>query len=105
LNRKVRAQQLQEVRELIDGTPGEAIFLGDFNILGGFKELEPLLHNDLVLLSSNEQPTFTFHLFRKVLDICICTRNIAPHCHLRVIPQPYSDHAALVLEIDLDATF
>lgn len=102
LNRKVRAQQLQEVRELIDGTPGEAIFLGDFNILGGFKELEPLLHNDLVLLSSNEHPTFTFHFFRKVLDICICTKNIAPHCHLRVIPQPYSDHAALVLEIDLD---
>ncbi len=103
LNKKVRAQQFQEVRQLIDGTPGEAIFLGDFNILGGFKELESLLHNDLVLLSLEEHPTFTFHHFRKVLDICICTKNIAPHCHLQVIPQPYSDHAALLLEVDIDA--
>lgn len=102
LNKKTRTRQLQEVRQLISDTPGEVIFLGDFNILGGFWELEPLLHqNDLVLLNRKEHPTFTFHFFRKVLDICICTRNIAARSRLLVIPQPYSDHAALLLEVDM----
>jgi endonuclease/exonuclease/phosphatase family metal-dependent hydrolase len=101
LNKKTRARQLQEARQMIQDTQGEVIFLGDFNILGGFEELEPLLQNDLVLLNRKEHPTFTFHFFRKVLDICICTKNIAARSHLRVIPQPYSDHAALLLEVDM----
>lgn len=102
LSKKIRAQQFQEVRQLINNTLGEVIFLGDFNILGGFTELEPLLLNDLVCLSLEKQHTFRFHIFKKTLDICICTRNIAQHCHLQVIPQSYSDHAALLLDIRID---
>ena len=61
-----------------------------------------LLHsNELVLLNSEEHPTFTFHIIRKVLDICICTKNISRRSHLQVIPQPYSDHAALLIDVDL----
>jgi endonuclease/exonuclease/phosphatase family metal-dependent hydrolase len=101
LNKRTRTRQLQEVQQLIANTPGKVIFLGDFNILSGFGELEPLLQNDLVLLNRVEHPTFTFHIFRKVLDICICTKNIAQHCQLQVIPQPYSDHEALLLEVDI----
>jgi len=102
LNKKTRSRQLAEARRLIHDTPGEIIFMGDFNILSGFKELAPLLGDDLVLLNREEHPTFTFHVFRKVLDICICTRGIAGRSHLQVIPQPYSDHAALLLEIDIE---
>ncbi len=102
LNKKTRERQLIEVRHMIADTPGEVIFMGDFNILNGFKELAPLLqNNDLILLNQEEQHTFTFHTLRKVLDICICTKNIAKHCNLQIIPQPYSDHAALLLEIDI----
>lgn len=102
LNRKIRTRQLLEVRQRMLDTPGEVIFLGDFNILGGFKELAPLLQDgELVLLNESEHPTFTFHTIRKVLDVCLCTRTIAGKCRLKVIPQPYSDHAALLLEADI----
>jgi len=102
LSRKVRARQLLEARQLMLAAPGEAIFLGDFNILDGFQELAPLLGDgELVLLNQKEHPTFTFHVFTKVLDICVCTRNIAERSRLRVIPQAYSDHAALLLDVDI----
>ncbi|MBX7147081.1 MAG: endonuclease/exonuclease/phosphatase family protein [Alphaproteobacteria bacterium] len=100
LNKKVRKRQLLEAGQMVKNTPGEVIFLGDFNILSGFKELAPLLQNgELVLLNRKEHKTFTFHVFHKVLDICLCTKNIAHQCNLQVIPQPYSDHDALLLEI------
>lgn len=100
LSKKTRAQQLSEVRELIARTEGEVIFMGDFNILGGFKELAPLLQQgNLVLMNQEEHTTFTFHTFQKTLDICLCTKGIAEKCGLRIIPQPYSDHAALLLEV------
>jgi endonuclease/exonuclease/phosphatase family metal-dependent hydrolase len=100
LNKKTRAKQLQQVGRLIHETPGEVIFMGDFNILGGFKELAPLLAgNNLVLLNREEHPTFTFHRLKRVLDICLCTQGIATRSQLQVVPQPYSDHAALLLEI------
>jgi endonuclease/exonuclease/phosphatase family metal-dependent hydrolase len=102
LNRQTRARQLQEAEQMIRQTSGEVIFLGDFNILSGFSELAPLLQDgDLILLNREEQPTFIFHYFRKVLDICICTKGIASKSQLQIIPQPFSDHAALLLEIDI----
>lgn len=101
LNRKTRAQQLLEVHKLVNDTPGEVIFMGDFNILKGFSELSSLLKDgDLVLLNDN-QPTFTFHIFKRVLDICLCTKDISEKCRLQIIPQPYSDHSALLLEVDM----
>src|SRR5262249_1023438 len=83
-------------------THGEVILLGDFNIHAGFGELAPLLHeNELEVLNKEEHPTFTFHKKQMALDLCICSRAIAPHIDLRIIPQPYSDHAALLLKVDL----
>lgn len=100
LKRAVRAQQLLQVRQLLRDTPGECILLGDFNVLSGFQELAPLLHeNNLRLLNDESQPTFTFHRIEKALDLCICSEAVAKHSHLKIIPQPYSDHAALLLEI------
>ena len=100
LKKEVRAQQLLQVKQLMEHTPGEHIFLGDFNILTGFRELGPLLHGQkLKLMNREEDPTFTFHRIQKVLDLCICSESLAKRLHLRVIPQAFSDHSALFLEI------
>lgn len=101
LKRKVRAVQLQQIRQMIRDTPGEVIFLGDFNILDGFSELGALLQDDLVLMNRDDAPTFRFHRTHKVLDVCLCTPGIAGKVALTVIPQPYSDHAALLLDVAL----
>ncbi len=100
LNRSVRRAQLIEVRELMAGASGEAVFLGDFNILTGLAELSPLLdHSGIVLLNQVDVPTFTFHKRKLLLDLCFCSAGLAASSRLTVVPQAYSDHAALVLDI------
>ena len=100
LKKAVRIHQLLQMRELIAQTPGEVILLGDFNILTGFAELAPLLHNNnLTLLNDESAPTFRFHRMQLALDLCIATTHIAEHIELRIIPQPYSDHAALLVRL------
>ncbi|MHB8354624.1 MAG: endonuclease/exonuclease/phosphatase family protein [Burkholderiales bacterium] len=100
LNKSVRRAQLLEVRELMTNVSGEAVFLGDFNILSGVAELTPLLEcSGIVLLNQEDEPTFTFHKRRLLLDLCFCSAGIAVSSRLTVVPQVYSDHAALVLEI------
>jgi endonuclease/exonuclease/phosphatase family metal-dependent hydrolase len=100
LNKSVRLTQLQEVFGLMREARGEAILLGDFNLLSGLGELDPLLdQSGFILLNQVDTPTFLFHKRRLVLDVAICTRGIAARSSLKVVPQPYSDHAALVLDI------
>lgn len=100
LKEKVRVQQLRHARRLMDETPGESILLGDFNILTGFRELEPLTGDgSITLLNDADTPTFFFHKRKLVLDLCLATPGIAKRATLHVVPQPYSDHAALLLEI------
>ncbi len=100
LNRSVRRAQLLEVRELMDGVSGEVVFLGDFNILSGLSELSALLeHPGIVLLNQEDVPTFTFHKRELLLDLCFCSVGLAASSRLTVVPQAYSDHAALVLEV------
>lgn len=98
LQARVRAQQFDEVRRLIEASPGEAIILADFNIMQGFDELKGLLGSDLVLLNGEKDYTFTLHRSRWVLDLCICSRALAPRLRLEIIQQPFSDHAALLVE-------
>lgn len=100
LKKAVRALQLAEIRTLLQDTPGEIILLGDFNIHSGFQELAPLLHeNNLVLLNREDIPTFRFHTLQLPLDLCICSHGIAKNAQLDIIPQPYSDHEALLLTL------
>ncbi|MDE1942755.1 MAG: endonuclease/exonuclease/phosphatase family protein [Betaproteobacteria bacterium] len=104
LNRRARQAQLLEIRQLLHGEPGEAAFLGDFNLLTGLSELGPLLEqSDFVLLNRPDEPTFTFHKRSLVLDVCLCSRTLAARSSLRVLPQPYSDHAALLLQVGSSA--
>jgi len=100
LKRQVRAQQLLQLRRMLAETQGEHILLGDFNILTGLGELQPLLRDsEHVLLNKEDVPTFTFHRFVRLLDLCICSKTLASRIELKVIPQPYSDHAALLLKL------
>jgi endonuclease/exonuclease/phosphatase family metal-dependent hydrolase len=100
LKKSVRARQLLEARDLMRREEGEAIFLGDFNILSGLQEIEPLLDGGrFVLLNRSDVPTFLFHKRALVLDLCVCSRAISKEAFLKIVPQSYSDHAALVLEV------
>lgn len=100
LKKLVRKRQLEQTRDLMHDTPGEVIFMGDFNVLTGLDELTPLTHDEgLVLMNKEDTPTFTFHQRKLVLDLCLCTPAIAKRTTLRIIPQPYSDHAALFAEV------
>ncbi|MFA4993816.1 MAG: endonuclease/exonuclease/phosphatase family protein [Bdellovibrionales bacterium] len=100
LSKRVRERQILEARELMKNASGDVIFLGDFNILTGICELDPLLEQgSFILLNREDIPTFTFHKRRLVLDLCICSKSITKQASLKVIPQPFSDHAALILEV------
>ena len=101
LKKDVRKKQFREIRQLIKQTPGEVILLGDFNIMGGFSELQPLLKNKaLTLLNPDDIHTFTFHKRKMILDLCLCSKNIAKAASLEIIPQKFSDHAALLAEFN-----
>lgn len=98
LKRIIREKQLLQVRQLINEAPGDSILLGDFNILSGVSELSPLLQeNNLRLMNDESKPTFKFHKINKMLDLCICTKSLAGRVDLKIIPQPYSDHSALLV--------
>lgn len=102
LTHSVRLRQIAEIKKLVHSTPGEVILLGDFNVLTGLSELAPLLVDEnLILLNREDSPTFRFHRRHLVLDLCLCSPKIAKKAELKVLPQPYSDHAALILDVDI----
>lgn len=99
LSKKVRYKQFMQIRELAEKDNSPVIILGDFNILRGFDELQPLLEKDnLKLISQADKHTFTLGKKNWVLDLCICSASIASQMTLKVIPQPFSDHDALMVE-------
>jgi hypothetical protein len=100
LKRSVRVRQLLEAREWMRQEKGEVIFLGDFNILEGLGEITPLLDGGRFrLLNRTDSPTFFFHTQKHILDLCICSQAISRQASLKILPQPYTDHAALILEV------
>jgi endonuclease/exonuclease/phosphatase family metal-dependent hydrolase len=102
LKRRVREKQFKELGELVKNTVGEVIIMGDFNIFKGFNELTPLLRETgLKLLSKEHEHTFTFHRNKLALDLCLCSENISDKAELKIIDQPFSDHAALLLRLDI----
>ena len=100
LSRKTRMFQMEELRARILQEKGEVMILADFNIMGGFQELAPLLQGtDLHVLNEEQHHTFTFFQSKYALDLCICSAALAATTRLHIIPQPFSDHAALLVEI------
>ena len=100
LRKSIRLRQFQELRQFIGGNKGEVIILADFNIMSGFRELDPLVHDmDLKIISREDKPTFRFYRHHRVLDLCLCSHSLASRIDLKIIPQPFSDHAALSVTI------
>jgi endonuclease/exonuclease/phosphatase family metal-dependent hydrolase len=100
LKKSVRARQLLEARDLMRREEEGVIFLGDFNILSGLQEIEPLLDGGrFILLNQSDVPTFCFHRHELVLDLCVCSLALGKKASLKVLSQSYSDHAALILEV------
>ncbi len=99
LSRQTRMRQMVEMRSLLKDVGGPVMVLADFNIMGGFSELAPLVDElNLKILNDESEPTFFFARRQKVLDLCLCSADLADRCALKIIPQPYSDHAALLIE-------
>lgn len=100
LQYKTRKRQFEELCELIAPITGQVIVLADFNIFRGFGELRPLTdHGKLLLINQPDETTFMFHKTRHVLDLCLCSDSLKESLDLKIIPQPYSDHAALLVTI------
>lgn len=96
----VRIQQFNEIGAMINEDGRPSILLADFNIFQGFSEIAELLNiANLKLMNRDGEHTFRFHKRQHILDLCLATDNIAGRIDLKIIPQPYSDHAALFLEI------
>lgn len=99
LHRRIRERQFAEMRGIVDAETGPVIIMGDFNIMRGFSELRPLLEGtDLRVLNRETDPTFMLHRRFHTLDLCICSESLADRMTLEIIPQPFSDHAALLAE-------
>ena len=100
LRRSIRAQQFQDLRAVLDATPGEHVVMGDFNIFGGAEELAPFLRKTkLLVVNDPELPTFRFHRSRALVDLAMCSPGIRDRAALRIVEQHYSDHAALILDL------
>lgn len=99
---KVRQRQFAEIATLAERTDGEVMVLGDFNVLTGLHEITPLLNSsNLVLMNDESIPTFLFHRRNLTLDLCLCSPGLAQRTQVHIIPQPFSDHEALLAEVQL----
>ncbi len=100
LQREIRARQFAELQTHIQDDGRASIILADFNIFKGFQELAPFMNETgMKILNRDNVPTFKFYRKEHILDLCLCSEQLAERIDLKVIPQPYSDHAALFLEL------
>lgn len=100
LRRQTRQRQFADIAERIVAEPGETLLLGDFNIFNGTDELRDLTdRTGMVLLNDPVHPTFRLGRKQHLLDLALCTPGLAGGAKLTVIPQPYSDHAALLITL------
>lgn len=102
LNKKTRAKQFSYMNGLIRDEKKPAMVMADFNIFTGFNELKILMMNtDLEIMNDEDHHTFLFYKRELALDLCLCSRSIIDKAELDIIDQPFSDHQALLVSIDL----
>jgi endonuclease/exonuclease/phosphatase family metal-dependent hydrolase len=101
LSAKTRHFQLAEMRKIVQEETGPVIIMADFNIMNGFGELKPLIDGtDLQVLNKETDPTFMLHTYYRTLDLCIVSKSLVDRMSLKIIQQPFSDHAALLAEVN-----
>lgn len=104
LNAQTRREQFIEMIDHMKHDNTHSVLLADFNIFNGFPELDPLLKGtDMRIMNRDNEPTFRFHKKRHILDLALCSESLIGRVELKVIPQPYSDHAALFLKVNGEA--
>ena len=97
----VRELQFKELEDHIVKDGRRSIVLADFNIFYGFAEISGLLNaTGMKLINREDEFTFTFHTRRHVLDLCLASHALAGKIDLEVVPQPFSDHAAICLKLN-----
>lgn len=102
---RVRERQFEQLAEWTREHDGPTVVVGDFNIFRGGRELRPLLHDQRFRhLNEAHGPTFRFGPYRANLDTCLVSADIAGHCRLEMISQPYSDHDMLCIDVDIGET-
>ena len=97
-----RRLQFQQLARLVAETEGEVIVMGDFNIFRGKQEIAPLLQETgLQLMDAEGAPTFRFSDREMILDLCLVSAGLRETAQVRVLEQPFSDHNALLLDVEL----
>ncbi len=100
LGKEYRQQQISLLSKDISQETKPVLFMGDCNIFQGIKELEPLTkQTDLVLLNNPSQNTFQFGRQKACLDIAMISQSLADNCNLEIIPQSFSDHDGILVEL------
>jgi len=98
LSKNIRKKQFIELKNLIKNKK-KVIVCGDFNIFGGFKELDPLLSGtDLNIVGKKD--TFPACNPKKAFDLFLCSKNI-PVKNCKVINKRLSDHLPVLLELKI----
>lgn len=102
LMRRVRAQQFEQVASWVAERDGPTMIVGDFNMFSGERELAPLMKGGGFFHANRlNGPTFRFGPYRAALDTCLVSRDLADHCRIEVIDQPFSDHQMFKIDIDV----
>lgn len=97
-----RRLQFRQLARLVAETEGEVIVMGDFNIFRGNEEIAPLLEETgLQLMDGQGAPTFRFSDRELILDLCMVSPRLRDAARLQVLDQPFSDHNALLLDVEL----
>ncbi len=100
LRKKTRRQDFEELKKLIEKKK-KVIICGDFNIFKGFKELDPLVkRTGLYIVNKLSDKTYPAYNPKKAFDLFICSDTIKVK-NLRVLHPHLSDHAPVILEIDI----
>ena len=100
LRHSIRQKQFIEIKKILQNYNEKVILLADFNILKGLGELDTFLKDDsLRLLNNPDTPTFMFHKKKLLLDLCLYTPALEGKLDIQIIPQPFSDHAALLVKV------
>lgn len=99
---RVRERQFEQLAEWTRERDGPTVVVGDLNIFRGGHELRPLLADKRFRhLNEAHGPTFRFGPYRANLDTCLVSGEIAERARLQMVPQPFSDHDMLCIDVDL----
>lgn len=94
-----RHAQLRELAVWVNECDGDVVVCGDFNIFGGFGELQEFFDMTTMQLAGEAAATYPAYKPREVFDVCLyrfAESGVVPT--VRVVPSAASDHLPIVIE-------